>query len=191
MSTFSTPAKMICPKITCFTNKVYGLLGLGPYDFSPWGLQKKLGCRTAASASARGILAAPSSSVSAQSPGRITPVTIVLSVIGSDPSSPTKACATLPSILSPTSRIASILPASAAFNSALATRLRALWSSPASAISIRSASRKGLSLCCPLGLAICSPKLLVMLLICNSFDVGYPLALSNSASHRSRGGYWA
>ena len=33
-------------------------LGLGPYDFSPWGLQKKLGCRTAASASARGILAA-------------------------------------------------------------------------------------------------------------------------------------
>ena len=85
----------------------------------------------------------------AQSPGRITPVTII---IGPDLSSPTELCVTLPSILSPTSRIASILPASAAFNSALATLLRALWSSPAAASSIRSASRNGLSRCCPLGL---------------------------------------
>src|SRR5262249_57100683 len=43
---------------------------------------------------------------------------------------------------------------------------------PAAAISIRSASRNGLSLCCPLGLAICSSNLLIILHICNGSHVG-------------------
>ena len=52
------------------------------------------------------------------------------------------------------------------------------------------AARKGLSLLvAPTGLPVLaillSPKFLVLLLICNSFDVGYLLALSNSASNLS------
>src|SRR5262245_21730769 len=43
-------------------------------------------------------------------------------------------------------------------------------SSPAAAISIRNASRNGLSRCWPLGLAICSSNLFIILLICNSFQ---------------------
>ena len=54
------------------------------------------------------------------------------------------------------------------------------------------AARKGLSLLvAPTGLPVLaillSPKFLVLLLICNSFDVGYLLALSNSASSKPIG----